>query len=30
MKYTSEIEINSPVARVIEIFDNPDNMDQWM
>jgi uncharacterized membrane protein len=30
MKYTSEIEINSPVDRVIELFDNPDNMDKWM
>lgn len=30
MKYTSEIEINSPVDRVIELFDNPKNMDKWM
>ncbi|MCY1660222.1 SRPBCC family protein [Chryseobacterium sp. SL1] len=30
MKYTSEIEINSPVDRVIELFDNPNNMDKWM
>jgi len=30
MKYTSEIEINKPVDRVIELFDNPSNMDKWM
>lgn len=30
MKYTSEIEINRPVERVIELFDNPDNMGKWM
>ena len=30
MKYTSEIEINKPVDRVIELFDNPDNLDKWM
>lgn len=30
MKYTSEIEINSPIDRVIELFDNPSNMDKWM
>lgn len=30
MKYTSEIEINSPIDKVIELFDNPDNMDKWM
>lgn len=30
MKYSSEIEINQPVGRVIELFDNPDNMSQWM
>ena len=30
MKYTVEIEINKPVDRVIELFDNPDNMDKWM
>jgi uncharacterized membrane protein len=30
MKYTSEIEINSPINKVIELFDNPDNMGKWM
>ena len=30
MKYTSEIEINRPVDKVIELFDNPDNMYNWM
>jgi carbon monoxide dehydrogenase subunit G len=30
MKYTSEIEINSPIDSVIELFDNPDNMEKWM
>ncbi len=30
MKYTSEIEINRPVEKVIELFDNADNMDKWM
>jgi uncharacterized membrane protein len=30
MKYSSEIEINRPIDRVIELFDNPDNMGKWM
>jgi carbon monoxide dehydrogenase subunit G len=30
MKYTIEIEINKPIDRVIEMFDNPDNMKHWM
>ncbi len=30
MKYTSEIEINLPVEKVIELFDNPDNLGKWM
>ncbi|MEO8209312.1 MAG: SRPBCC family protein [bacterium] len=30
MKYTLEIEIDKPIDKVIEIFDNPDNMDKWM
>jgi uncharacterized membrane protein len=30
MKYSSEIEINKPIDKVIELFDNPDNMKQWM
>lgn len=29
MKYTSEIEINLPVNKVIELFDNPDNISKW-
>ena len=30
MKYTSEIEINKPIDKVIELFDNADNMSKWM
>ena len=30
MKYTVEIEIDSPIDKVIELFDNPDNMDKRM
>jgi uncharacterized membrane protein len=30
MKYTSEIEINKPVDKVVELFDNIDNMSKWM
>ncbi|HMR44255.1 MAG TPA: SRPBCC family protein [Saprospiraceae bacterium] len=30
MKYQTEIEINLPVEKVIELFDNPDNMKHWM
>ena len=30
MKYTCEIEINKSVEKVIELFDNPDNMCKWM
>lgn len=29
MKYSTEIEINLPVNKVIELFDNPDNMKYW-
>jgi len=29
MKYTTQIEINLPVDRVIELFDNPDNLKHW-
>ena len=29
MKYQNEIEINLPINRVIELFDNPDNMKHW-
>jgi len=30
MKYKCEIEINKPIDQVVALFDNPDNMDQWM
>lgn len=30
MKYTSEIIINQPVERVVELFDNADNLKEWM
>jgi len=30
MKYTVDIEINKPVDEVIKLFDNPDNMKEWM
>lgn len=30
MKYTNQITINQPVAKVIELFDNADNMQYWM
>jgi carbon monoxide dehydrogenase subunit G len=30
MKYSVEIEINRPIEKVIELFDNPNNMDKWM
>ncbi|MBK8549610.1 MAG: SRPBCC family protein [Ignavibacteria bacterium] len=30
MKFTCEVEINKPIKTVVEIFDNPDNMDKWM
>lgn len=29
MKYSSEIEINLPVKKVVELFDNPDNLKLW-
>ena len=29
MKYTTEIEINLPVDKVIELFDNADNLSKW-
>ena len=29
MKYTSQVTINLPRARVIELFDNPDNLKLW-
>lgn len=30
MKYTNETIINLPVKRVVELFDNPDNLKKWM
>ncbi|RYJ42712.1 SRPBCC family protein [Flavobacterium beibuense] len=30
MNYTVEIEIDLPVSKVIELFDNPHNMKYWM
>lgn len=30
MKYTTAIEINLPRERVIELFDNPNNLKKWM
>jgi uncharacterized membrane protein len=30
MKYSAEIEINKPVDKVVELFDNPENMKKWM
>ena len=29
MKYTCELDINLPLDRVIELFDNPDNLSKW-
>ena len=29
MKYTTEVTINLPRQRVIELFDDPDNMAKW-
>lgn len=30
MKYTTQIEINQPIEKVIALFDNPDNLKKWM
>lgn len=30
MKYTCEIEINQPINKVIELFDNAENLSKWM
>jgi carbon monoxide dehydrogenase subunit G len=30
MKYSKEIVINLPRNKVVELFDNPDNMKKWM
>ncbi len=29
MKFTLETEINLPVAKVVELFDNPENLKHW-
>ena len=29
MKYTVETEINLPIARVVELFDDPENLKHW-
>lgn len=30
MKFSCETEINKPVEKVVELFDNPDNLKKWM
>ena len=30
MRYTTEIEIEKPIERVVELFDNADNLKKWM
>ncbi len=30
MKYTNQIEINQPLDRVVELFDNAENLKEWM
>lgn len=30
MKFTSEIILNAPIEKVVELFDNPQNMHKWM
>ena len=30
MKYQNEIEIDLPVNKVVELFDNPENLKHWM
>ena len=29
MKYTCEIDLALPIKKVIELFDNPENMSKW-
>ena len=29
MRYTSEVFIDLPINRVLELFDNPENMKKW-
>ncbi|MBA5629854.1 SRPBCC family protein [Moheibacter lacus] len=30
MKYSQEITIDAPIQKVIQLFDDPDQMDKWM
>lgn len=30
MKFTTETDINKPTDKVIELFDNADNLSKWM
>lgn len=30
MKFAIEIEINKPIDKVVELFDDPENLDKWM
>ncbi|MEZ4804664.1 MAG: SRPBCC family protein [Bacteroidia bacterium] len=30
MKYSVEIEIEKPIAEVVKLYENPDNLDKWM
>ena len=30
MKYKAEIEIDKSIEEVVDLFNNPDNMDKWM
>lgn len=29
MKFTCQVEINAPKLKVVELFDNPDNLKEW-
>ncbi|HEX9979081.1 MAG TPA: SRPBCC family protein [Flavobacterium sp.] len=30
MKFTTQIEINKPIDKVVQLFDNPENLQKWM
>ncbi|HET55019.1 MAG TPA: SRPBCC family protein [Ignavibacteria bacterium] len=30
MKYDCRIEINKPINKVVELFDDPNNLHKWM
>ena len=30
MKYTTKVEIDKPIDEVVKLFDNPDNLKEWM